>query len=95
MYYVVYLKVPRRNVVNPYTWVYNCEKQMNKDMFHGVNPSQKVLCYYSPTAYNEIGVPGNIVLNFNLPINGEFPNEGCYNGKIKVFKGNGLKQNVH
>lgn len=88
MFYVVFLKVPRRNVLVPNTWVYNYESQMNKDMFHGVNPAQSVLCFYSPDAYDDAGLPQIVEPNFNYPVNEvQFPNEGCYEARIKIFKG--------
>ncbi|XP_031630860.1 uncharacterized protein LOC116345565 [Contarinia nasturtii] len=89
MFYVVYLINPRLNVIVPQKWILNHEKQLEKDMFFGVNSNQVVLCYYSSDAYNHQGEPDTEILpNFNLPIDCEFPNEGCYKAKIKVFKMN-------
>lgn len=87
MYYVAFLKEPKLNVLIPNTWVLNYEQQMNKDMFFGVNPSQRVLCYYSPAGYDEDGKPkSDFPPNFNLGVNGRFPNEGCYEARLKKFK---------
>lgn len=89
MFYVIYLKNAARNVIVPQTWIFNYEIQMEKDMYFGVNPTQAVMCFYDPVAYNENGEPDKSVIpNFNMPVDeARFPNRGCYKGKIKMFKG--------
>lgn len=60
---------------------------MEKDMFFGVNPSQRLLCYYSPRAYDVDGRPDeNFPPNFELAVQDEFPIEGCFIAKPKTFK---------
>lgn len=87
MFYVVNLKKPRQNQIVPQTWILNSEKQMEKEMYFGVNSTQLVLCYYSPNAYDENGKPDKTVQpNFNLPVDGRFPSEGCFKARIKMFK---------
>lgn len=96
MFYVIYLPNARRNVVIPNKWIFNHEKQMNKDMFHGINPNQTVLCYFSPNAYNGNGEPNpDFPPNFAMPADvTDFPNEGCFKAKIKTFRGKCFTQSI-
>lgn len=88
MFYVVYLEVPRRNIIIPCKWILNYERQMEKDMFFGVNPSQRILVFYSPNAYDADGRPyEDFQPNFRLDVDTNFPNEGCFIAKPKTFKG--------
>lgn len=85
MFYIVNLIEYRKNIIVPSTWIMNHELQMEKDMFHGVNPTQKILIYYDPNSYIN-GVPDmDKQPNFAIR-NAEFPNEGCYKAKSLAFR---------
>lgn len=81
----------RKNIIIPNTWIKDHEKQLDKDMFHGVNPSQTVLIYYDPNAYTD-GVPNKEKKpNFAIQ-NALFPSEGCYKAKEIAFRGKHYRQ---
>lgn len=90
MFYIVYLKKPKKNVIIPLEWVDNDEAQLEKFMNYGINSNQGFRCFYTekPAAIDRNGVPKAFHPNFDkYPIDGAvFPNDGCYIGKIIKFK---------
>lgn len=80
---VVFFPAPKKNVVIPTHWIDADESHIEKFMNYGVNRNQKYRCYY-----NENRELVDFRPKFDgFPIgNSVFPNEGCYIGKIVVFK---------
>lgn len=90
MFYVVFLRKPKKNVIVPAEWVDDDEAQFEKFMNYGINSNQAFRCFYSekPAVLNRNGIPNAFHPNFEeYPVDGSvFPNEGCYMGKIIKFK---------
>lgn len=47
MFFVVYLKALKRNVVLPATWIHEIGSHFEKFMNRSINSSQWYLCYYT------------------------------------------------
>lgn len=87
MFYVTFLLKPKVNVVVPTTWIYQYEKQWEKFVNIGLNKNQthRVFFTKNPRAWNGEPLPGYDV-NFDL-VAMNFPDEGCYEGKLIKFFG--------
>lgn len=83
MFYIVYLIESKRNCILPVHWVDGNENQLEKFFNYGINNNQKYRCYFN----NNRNI-FDIQPNFDdFPIgNSNFPEEGCYVGKIIKFK---------
>lgn len=87
MFYVAYLLQPQVNIVVPIDWVYQSEKQWQKFVNSGLNINQTHRIFYTenPNAFNEKDEPfEGYVPDFTVNA-GEFPDEGCYEGKLVKF----------
>lgn len=90
MFYVVFLLEVKELVVIPYEWIEESEDNWEKFVKNGLNTSQKFKCFYSQHE-NAISLDGKP--NSSYPPCFEqksvrFPNEGWYEGKLLMFKGN-------
>lgn len=90
MFYVVFLRKSKKNVIVPLEWVDDDEDQLEKFMNYGINSNQAFRCFYSEKSamFDRNGIPKAFVPNFEeYPVDGSvFPNDGCYMGKIIKFK---------
>lgn len=87
MYYVAFLHRFRKNIVVPVNWIMNYTAQWKKFVNRGLNQTQRHRIFYTedPCAFDENGA---LLLNFqpNFDLDAvEFPNEGCYDGKLVKF----------
>lgn len=91
MYFVVYLKSLKKNVVLPATWICDIGNHFEKFMNRSINSSQWFLCYY--TTNNAAFVDGcpkkDFSPDFDSPVIGEINAndsfDGCFYGKLKQF----------
>lgn len=92
MYFVVYLRSLKRNVVLPATWIKNVENHFEKFINLSINRSQWFLCYYTndDAAFIDGKPDEKFKANFKLPmiqIDTDGPFNGCFLGKLKHFNG--------
>ncbi|XP_055309118.1 uncharacterized protein LOC129573007 [Sitodiplosis mosellana] len=79
VYFVVFLRELRKNVVLPATWIKDIDKHYEKFMNNSLNSAQQHLCFYNSNAEAQIdGRPDeNVVPDFN--------SEHCFHGKLKHY----------
>lgn len=90
MYFAVFLLRPSIHVIIPKTWIEGIDDHWEKFVNHSLNHNQIFRCFYSkePNALDTEKRPNvNFVPKFELDAT-EFPNEGCYLGKLVFFKRN-------
>lgn len=84
MFYIAHLLDAQVHIVIPVTWVYNCDKVVEKFMRKAVNSNQKHFIYYNKKTFN--GIPdGRIDPNFTAPKKDVFPfigEEACFIAQI-------------
>lgn len=70
MFYVVFLRKAKRNVIVPLEWVDDDEAQLEKFMNYGVNSNQAFRCFYSkkPAVLNTNGIPNFILILMNIQL---------------------------
>lgn len=88
MYFIVYLIRQNQNVIIPVTWVRENEKNLENFVNDGLNRNHNYYCFWSQNdgAMKENGEPNAEYLpRFHIALGNEFPNEGCYLGKIVRF----------
>lgn len=94
MYFVVYIRKLKKNVVLPSKWIRDIDDHLEKFINYGINSSQKFLCYYTnnEAAFdNEMRPNPNFQPNFatrmidEIDIDGQYG--GCFVAKLKKFKG--------
>lgn len=88
MFFIVYFIRPKGNVIIPVSWVREFEKNLENFVNDGLNNNHKYYCFWSQNdaAVKESGEPNAAYLpQFNFGLEHEFPNEGCYLGKIIHF----------
>lgn len=91
MYFVVFLKKLKKNVILPTSWVKDADDHFEKFVNNSINRNQIFRCFYTTNndAFGENGCPKkeiepNFDLDFVENIDGEF--DGCFECKLKVFK---------
>lgn len=90
MFFGVFFLQPSVHVIIPKTWIQGIDDHWEKFVNFSLNHNQTFRCFYSQEL-NALDVQGqpnvNFVPNFELDL-AEFPNEGCYFGKLIFFKQN-------
>lgn len=87
MFYVAYLLQPKVNIVVPVSWIYQNDKQWQKFVNAGLNTNQTHRIFYTknPAAWNDNDEPvESYVADFMMDAQ-EFPDDGCYEGKLVKF----------
>lgn len=90
MFFAVFFIQPSIHVIIPKTWILGIEDHWDKFVNDSINRNQIFRCFYSqePNALNIHGQPNvDFAPNFEVDI-AQFPNEGCYFGKLIFFKQN-------
>lgn len=89
MFYVIYLIKPKKYAVIPIHWIQGHRTQLPKFINYGLNTTQKVLAFYSPSTMERIrnGARAlDFLPDFQASLTVEYPAEGCYLAKpIKYF----------
>lgn len=89
MWYAVHFLKPKKNRVVPAKWIKSLDDQIEKFLNYRINTAQQFLIYYSeePEARDDNDRP-NEALNpkFNMDVDGDFPAEGCYMGRLLKVK---------
>lgn len=92
MYFIVYLKALRKNVVLPATWIHEIGSHFEKFMNKSINSSQWFLCYYTTNSERFIdGCPDkdfgpDFSTDVIIETNDDESFDGCFHGKLKQFK---------
>lgn len=88
MWYVVHLIKPQKNVVIPQKWVRQIEDHLESFLNYRINTSQVFLVYFSTEedAFIEGHPNEDFEPKFNMEVDGRFPDEGCYTGRILKVK---------
>lgn len=92
MYFVVYLKALRKNVVLPTAWIHEIGIYFEKFMNKSINSSQWFLCYYTTNneAFNDGCPDKDFQPDFRSAVitetNDDESFDGCFYGKLKQFK---------
>lgn len=88
MYFLAYFYAHDVFVIIPKTWIRGIDDQWEKFINNSLNRNQTFLCYYSARAIDVEGRPDADVLPvFQIPVNANFPGDGCYYGKLISYKG--------
>lgn len=90
MFFVVYLRALKKNVILPAEWILDIENHLEKFINNSINRSQKFLCYYtSNDAAFLNGCPdADFKPNFSLAMiteNSIGAFDGCFIGKLNRF----------
>lgn len=89
MYFVVFFPNIRKNCIVPSSWINEININWQKFVNNGLNSNQMFSVFYSANAeaLDKNGAPNpNFVPTFSNEIK-EFPEEGCYFGKILKYFG--------
>lgn len=89
MWYVVYLNKPGKNVVLPQTWIRHIDDHIESFLNNRINTAQVFLFYFTieKEAMDDQGHPNpNFPPKFYMEVDGQFPLEGCYTGRILRVK---------
>lgn len=92
MYFVVYLKPLKKNVVLPATWIHDIGNHFEKFMNRSINTSQWFLCYYTTKndAFDNGCPKKDFAPDFDsdiiTEINANESFDGCFLGKLKQFR---------
>lgn len=97
MYFIVYIKKAKRNVIVPYTWVYGLNRHLQQFLNYGINPNKQHLVFYTDTD-NALAFHNNVpsidfVPDPSIGLAATFPNGGWYKAYIKKVKCNDNKNN--
>lgn len=88
MFYVVYLIDQQQNVVIPMKWVRENEASLELFVNEGLNNNHVYYCFWSErgNALKANGEPNpEFVPRFEMGLANNFPEEGCYLGKLIHF----------
>lgn len=89
MYYIVFLKKFKKNVIVPKTWIKDLKKHKEKFMDSGLNRNQTYVCFYTkdPLAFDPYGLPiKTFPADFDLPLSRNLNNPGRYHVQLRKYR---------
>lgn len=89
MYFVVFLKVLKKNIIVPKTWIKDLKKHKEKFMDLGLNGNQTYECFYTndPEAFDEHDMPiKTYPPNFDLPFRRDLNGAGRFKVQLKKYR---------
>lgn len=90
MFFICFLKTPKRHVVVPITWIENIDMHWEKFINESINRNQKFKVFYSqePNAVDDFNRPDpSFEPNYQLQMDPEFPETACYTANLVGYRG--------
>lgn len=90
MYYIVYLKDWKKNVIVPKQWIKDVKLHKEKFYNNSVNSSQIFTCFYTnnPNAFDQDGFPQDTYApDFQARFCDGSNDEGLYRVQLRAYKG--------